>query len=58
MPLEEVFCAELIALTYQRIGLLDTDKPPNWYDAGRFGSGDRLALTANAALGSEIEIVG
>lgn len=56
LPQEEVFCAELIALTYQRMGLLDTAKPPNWYDAGRFGSGDRLVLMNDAVLGPEIEI--
>lgn len=56
VSLEDLYCAEQIALTYQRMGLLDGDRPPNWYDPGRFWSGDRLQLTG-ATLGPEIEIV-
>ena len=53
---EDLYCAEQVALTYQRMGLLNGDRPPNWYDPGRFWSGDRLELIG-AALGPEIEIV-
>ncbi len=56
VSLEDLYCAEQIALTYQRMGLLDDDRPANWYDPGRFWSGDRLQLNG-AALGPEIEIV-
>jgi hypothetical protein len=48
----DVYCAELVAITYERMGLLGTDRPPNWYDPGRFWSGDRLELVG-ASLGAE-----
>jgi hypothetical protein len=54
---DEVFCAELIAATYQRLGLLDQRKPPNWYDPGRFWSGDRIALGHGFSLSPEILVV-
>ena len=53
--LEQLFCAEVVAITYERIGLLDTKRPPNWYDPGKFWSGDRLELKG-ASLGAEIGI--
>lgn len=54
--LEDVYCAELVALTYQRMGLLDDRRPVNWYDPGRFWSGDRLRLLHGASLGPEIAV--
>lgn len=56
VSLEDIYCAELVALTYQRMGLLDDDRPVNWYDPGRFWSGDRLHLLGAAALGPEIAV--
>jgi hypothetical protein len=53
--LEQIFCAEVVAITYERMGLLDSERPPNWYDPGRFWSGDRLQLRG-ATLGPEIAI--
>ena len=53
---DEIFCAELIATTYQRMGLLDDGRPPNWYDPGRFWSGDRVALGAGFSLSAEIAV--
>jgi hypothetical protein len=57
VPLEGVFCAELAAITYQRMGLLGTERPINWYDPGRFWSGDRLELAPGAVLGEGIEVL-
>lgn len=54
---DEIFCAELIATTYQRMGLLDRTKPPNWYDPGRFWSGDRIGLDAGFSLSPETEVL-
>ncbi|MDQ1292211.1 MAG: hypothetical protein QG608_88 [Actinomycetota bacterium] len=54
--LETAYCAEVVALAYQAMGLLPAGKPPNWYDPGRFWSGDSLELSDGAQLGSEIEI--
>ncbi len=53
---EQLFCAEVVALTYQRMGLLGDERPSNWYDPGKFWSGDRLQLVG-AELGPEIEVV-
>ena len=54
--LEQIFCAEVVAITYERMGLLDAKRPPNWYDPGKFWSGDRLQLRG-ATLGPEISII-
>ncbi|MDG9677290.1 hypothetical protein [Micromonospora sp. DH14] len=54
--LETAYCAEVVAVTYEAMGLLPAGRRPNWYDPGRFWSGDDLGLTADARLGSEIEV--
>lgn len=53
---EDIYCAELVAVTYQRMGLLGEERPTNWYDPGRFWSGDRLELADGAALGPEVAV--
>lgn len=53
---EAAFCAEIVATTYQAMGLLPDDRRPSWYDPGTFWSGDRLPLTAGWALGDEVPI--
>lgn len=55
VPLEDLFCAELVAVTYENMGLLERRRPANWYDPGKFWSGDKLLLDG-ASLGPEIEI--
>ena len=50
------YCAEIVALTYQAMGLLPKGRRPSWYDAGRFWSGDDLTLTSGSRLGGEIEV--
>lgn len=54
--LEAVYCAEVVAVTYERMGLLAGNRPVNWYDPGRFWSGDRLELLGGARLGDEIAV--
>ncbi|UOX90485.1 hypothetical protein MUY14_07625 [Amycolatopsis sp. FBCC-B4732] len=54
--LESAYCAEIVALTYEAMGLLSPGRRPNWYDAGRFWSGDDLELAGGAALGDEITV--
>ena len=57
--LETAFCAEVVATTYQAMGLLPDDfggRRPSWFDPGSFWSGDRLPLTSGAWLGGEIEV--
>jgi hypothetical protein len=54
--LETAYCAEVLAATYQAMGLLDGRHRTNWYDAGRFWSGDELRLTGGHRLGGEIAV--
>jgi len=54
--LETAYCAEVLAITYQAMGLLPGGQQPNWYDAGRFWSGDRLDLSAGYRLSGEIAV--
>jgi hypothetical protein len=54
--LETVYCAELVATTYQAMGLLPSRRPASWYDPGRFWSGDRIELVPPFALGGEIAV--
>jgi hypothetical protein len=54
--LETAYCAEVLAVTFQEMGLLPGTRRANWYDAGRFWSGDDLSLSAGFALGGEIAI--
>ena len=55
VSLTDIYCAELAAITYERMGLLGDERPPNWYDPGTFWSGDRLQLVG-ATLGPEIHV--
>ena len=54
--LETVYCAELVATTYQHMGLLPRRRPASWYDPGRFWSGDRVELVEPFALGPEVAV--
>jgi hypothetical protein len=54
--LETVYCAELVASTYQHMGLLPKHRPATWYDPGRFWSGDRIELVAPFALSREAAV--
>ncbi|MDQ3717438.1 MAG: hypothetical protein M3381_15740 [Actinomycetota bacterium] len=53
---ETIYCAELVAATYAAMGLLETSRTQNWYDPGRFWSGDNLDLECGASLGHEISV--
>jgi hypothetical protein len=55
--LETIYCAELVATTYQQMGLLPRHRPASWYDPGRFWSGDRIELVPPFALGGEIAVL-
>ena len=54
--LETIYCAELVAATYQQMGLLPGRRPASWYDPGRFWSGDRIELVPPFALGGEVAV--
>jgi hypothetical protein len=53
---EAVYCAQLLAITFRHMGLLDRRRPANWYDPGSFWSGDRLELANGASLGGELAV--
>jgi hypothetical protein len=54
--LETIYCAELVATTFQHMGLLPKRRPASWYDPGRFWSGDRIELVPPFTLGAEIPV--
>ncbi|MGI9157723.1 MAG: hypothetical protein ACR2FG_14015 [Marmoricola sp.] len=53
---EVTYCAEVVAATYTAMGLLDGSRPTNYYDPGKFWSGDALGLLDGARLGDEIRV--
>ncbi|KQQ42070.1 MULTISPECIES: hypothetical protein [Nocardioides] len=55
-PAELTYCAEVVAATYTAMGLLDDDRPTNFYDPGMFWSGDEMGLLRGARLGDEIAV--
>jgi hypothetical protein len=55
LELESAYCAEVVAITYEEMGLLH-GRRPSWYDPGRFWSGDELQLAHDARLGEEIAV--
>jgi hypothetical protein len=53
---EDAYCAEVVALTLEEMGVLEPGVPTNWYDPGRFWSGDTLPLVAGWSYGAEVEV--
>ena len=54
--LETAYCAEIVAVTYEAMGLLRPGRRPSWFDPGSFWSGDDLPLAGGARLGQEIGV--
>jgi hypothetical protein len=55
--LETAYCAEVVAITYEEMGLLPrTNRKPGWYDPGRFWSGDDLDLCPPYKLSTELAV--
>jgi hypothetical protein len=54
--LETAYCAQLLAVTYQAMGLLPNGRRPGSYDPGSFWSGDNLKLSVGFRLGGEIAV--
>jgi hypothetical protein len=54
--LETIYCAELVAATYQHMGLLPDRRPASWYDPGAFWSGDRIELVTPFRLAGEVPV--
>ncbi|BBY75861.1 hypothetical protein MPRF_27600 [Mycolicibacterium parafortuitum] len=55
--METAYCAETVAITYEEMGLLETEKHSNWFDPGSFWSGDVLPLAPGYRLGAEITVL-
>jgi hypothetical protein len=55
-PLETIYCAELVAATYQHMGLLAGERPVSFYDPGAFWSGDRIELVKPFTLAGEVQV--
>ena len=53
---EAIYCAELVATTYQHMGLLPSRRPASWYDPGRFWSGDRIEMVPPFSLQGEVAV--
>jgi hypothetical protein len=54
--LETAYCAQVLAVTYQAMGLLPAGRQPDRYDPGSFWSGDNLGLSGGFRLGGEIGV--
>jgi hypothetical protein len=54
---ETMYCAELVAVTMQNMGLLPDKRPISWYDPGKFWSGDDLVLAEPFRLTDEIAVL-
>jgi hypothetical protein len=52
---ETAYCAEVVAVTYESMGLL-AGRTPGFFDPGRFWSGDDLSLADRARLSDEIAV--
>lgn len=55
--LATAYCAETVAITYEEMGLLSTEKRENYFDPGSFWSGDLLPLAPGYELGAEVAVV-
>ena len=53
---ETAYCAEVLARTYQSMGLLPADRKASYYDPGSFWSGDDLQLEGAFTLGPEVSV--
>ncbi len=53
---EEAYCAEVVALTMQEMGVLVDDRRASWYDPGSFWSGEDLTLVEGWRYGLEVPV--
>lgn len=54
--IESAYCAEVVAQTYEAMGLMLANRRINWFDPGKFWSGDHLPLVPGVNLGDEITV--
>ena len=53
---EAAFCAEVVALTMQEMGLVADDRRAQWFDPGTFWSGSYLPLLDPWTYGVEVKV--
>jgi hypothetical protein len=53
---EAAFCAEVVALTLQEMGIVEDDRKAQWFDPGTFWSGGYLPLREGWEYGAEIAV--
>lgn len=56
MRLEAAYCAEVVGITLESMGVLVPARNVSWYDPGRFWSGDDLPLAPGWDYGREIAV--
>ncbi|MGB3485662.1 MAG: guanylate cyclase [Mycobacterium sp.] len=57
VSLQTAYCAETVAITYEEMGLINTEKRENFFDPGSFWSGDELPFIPGCELGKEISVL-
>lgn len=56
LRMEAAYCAEVVGITLEAMGVLLPAGDPSWYDPGRFWSGDELPLAPGWGYGREIAV--
>ncbi|KAA0919598.1 hypothetical protein [Dietzia sp. ANT_WB102] len=56
MRMEAAYCAEVVGITLEAMGILLPAGSTSWYDPGRFWSGDELPLAPGWSFGREIGV--
>ena len=56
LRMEAAYCAEVVGLTLEEMGILLPAGDASWYDPGRFWSGDDLPLAPGWSYGREIAV--
>lgn len=56
VQLERAYCAEIVALTFEAMGLLSGERRASGFDPGDFWSGGGLELQRGARLGAEVAV--
>ena len=55
-PLNEVYCAELVAMTYEKVGLLGTERPTNFYSPSSFSSASNDVVLLHGQFAPERQL--
>jgi hypothetical protein len=56
VPQATYFCSELIAYTYQKMGILSNTHPPDYYEPKDFSSAGKITLQQNLSFGDDYNL--